>query len=201
MNDQLQRVLDRARTLGFLGPGSIASQHEHAQRFLEGVPEDAAILDLGSGGGLPGLVIATERPRTSGVLFDGMEKRTTFLSWALRELGVVDWSVERGRAEESDVQQRWRGHFDVVTARGFGPPSATLECAIGLIRPGGVLLISEPPVRRTWPTDTLGGLGFSVDTTLPGLVAIRADAPNDPPLPRTWKRQLASPRFEIIDAS
>ena len=69
VNDQLQTVLERARSLGFLGPGSVASQYEHAQRFLAGIPPEATVLDLGSGGGLPGLVIATELPATTGVLF------------------------------------------------------------------------------------------------------------------------------------
>ena len=201
VDDQLQTVLERARSLGFLGPGSVASQYEHARRFLPGVSPTGRVLDLGSGGGLPGLVIAKELPGTTGVVFDGMEKRTTFLAWALRELGVDGWTVERGRAEDPAFQQEWRGQFDVVTARGFGPPSATLECSLGLVRPGGVILISEPPLRRIWPTSELGELGYAVDTTLHGLVAIRAGLSVDPPPPRPWKRLTTAPQFDVRDGS
>src|SRR3954447_18186833 len=102
-------VLARARELGFLGPGPLDEQLDHSRAFGELVREAlgsentegvARFLDLGAGGGLPGLVLLAEWPSATAVLVDAQEKRCRFLGEAVAELG---WErrveIRCGRAE------------------------------------------------------------------------------------------------------
>ena len=85
----LGTVLERSRGLGFLGPGPLTPQIDHARGFAstqERTPE--SFLDLGAGGGLPGLVLAQEWPAARAVLLDSMVRRTEFLREACGELGI-----------------------------------------------------------------------------------------------------------------
>ncbi len=144
----LVQVLGRAQELGFLGPGSIEPHIEHAERFLTawtGDPPTHA-LDLGSGGGLPGLVLAKRWPLSRWTFLDANQRRTSFLVQAVDDLGLGDRvEVERSRAEEAGRDPVYRAQFDLVTARSFGPPAVTAECAAPFLRIGGVLMVSEPP--------------------------------------------------------
>ncbi len=159
----LRAQLERARTLGFLGPGPVEDHLRHAAGFLaalEGAPGPVA--DLGSGAGVPGLAIATARPDLELVLIDAGERRARFLDEAVDALGLGDRvRVVRGRAEvigRGDL----RGACGAVVARGFGPPAPTAECAAPLLRVGGLLVVSEPPdsVDR-WPPAALAELGLA----------------------------------------
>ena len=126
-------------------------------------------LDLGSGGGLPGLVLALCWPDSEAVLLDSAERRTSFLVDAVRSLGWTGRvTVLRARAEEAGRRPDLRGRFDVVVARSFGAPPVTAECAAPFLCPGGVLLVSEPPTtassegesdRRRWPPEGLAAVG------------------------------------------
>ncbi len=174
------RVLGRAQQLGFLGPSPVARHLAHARGFLaaweaagkpgqrEGRgPRDA--LDLGAGGGLPGLVLAYDErtctSRRSWALLDAHGRRTAFLRWAVRVLGLAG-SVEvlTGRAEELAHEARWRGGAGLVTARAFGQPAVTAECALGFLEVGGALVVSEPPGPGVgaprWPSAALAALGL-----------------------------------------
>jgi 16S rRNA (guanine527-N7)-methyltransferase len=140
---------------------------EHARGFLtamEGVTSDR-FLDLGSGGGVPGLVLALLLPEREAVLLDAMARRCQFLEWAVATLGLEERvTVECGRAEELARRADLRGAFPVVVTRSFGPPAVTAECAAGFLRsPGGQLLVSEPPEldRQRWPAEGLARLGLT----------------------------------------
>lgn len=161
----LLAVLEEARSWGFLGPGPVADHVAHAEAFAAAVslPPDRA-LDLGSGGGVPGLVLAGRWPTTRWVLLDSQERRTAFLAGAVARLGWQDRvQVVRARAEEAGRDPDLRAAFDLVTARSFGPPAVTAECAAPFLRVGGHLLVSEPPeaVDR-WPAAGLAPLGLEV---------------------------------------
>jgi 16S rRNA (guanine527-N7)-methyltransferase len=204
----LRDVLLRSRELGFLGPGDVDAHVRNAEAFLVGIPPSPAsrslrLLDLGSGGGVPGLVIAAERSDLQITLLDAAERRTAFLEWAVHELGVgTRVSVVRGRAEELARDEPLRGAFDVVTARSFGPPAVTAECAVGFLSgPGSVLLVSEPPGGDPdrWPAEPLAAMGLRPGTTWTnGVATVRAldvIGPCPPSLPRRVGVPARRPRF------
>ena len=97
-------------------------------------PRRGTLLDLGSGAGLPGLVLAMLLPGTAVTLLEPMERRCRFLTEAVAELGLANVSVLRGRAENVTVRT------DVVTARAVAPLPRLAELAIGLVRPRGMVL-------------------------------------------------------------
>lgn len=160
----MREVLERARALGFLGPGPVEAHIEHARGFAAAfrVPP-ARFVDLGSGGGVPGLVLAELWPASTAVLLDSMERRTAFLASAIEELGVGDRVlVVRERAEVYGREHR--AEFDAVVARGFAPPPVTAECAAPLLRVDGLLVVSEPPEDGArWPAEAVGELGLIVE--------------------------------------
>ncbi len=197
MTSSLDVVLDRARSVGFLGPGPIRAHIDHADRYLSALPESARrMVDLGSGGGVPGLAILVARPKLSAVLLDAAHRRGAFLTWAVVELGMADRvKVAVGRAEVLAHDPAFRSQFDVMVARGFGPPASTLENARGYLEPDGLAIISEPPGGRLWPNEALERLAFE-EVDAPAEVAVfRAlgDAPAD--IPRTHKQQQRTPLF------
>jgi 16S rRNA (guanine527-N7)-methyltransferase len=193
----LEAVLADARALGLLGPGPVAPQLEHAQAFVRALAADARILDLGSGGGLPGLVILAERPDVAGALLDATERRCAFLRDACERLGFGDRArVVCARAEDAAREPEWREAFDVVTARSFGPPAVTAECAVGFLRDGGSVLVSEPPEPdpNRWPADGLARLGLVIEPVPEAapsqLVRLRALGAVD----ARWPRRVGIPR-------
>lgn len=97
------------------------------------VEPDCSVVDLGSGAGLPGLVLAIVRPDLRVTLVEPMARRVAFLEEVRDELGL---SVEivRGRAEECGRE------FDVVTARALAPLPKLLGLGMPLVRSGGELL-------------------------------------------------------------
>lgn len=163
-------VLEQARAYGFLGPGPVAPHVEHARGFAAAFatpPE--RFVDLGSGGGVPGLVLAELWPSSGVVLLDSMERRTAFLAEAVTALGWDD-RVEVARARAEEYGREHRGAFDGVVARGFAPPPVTAECAAPLLRPGGLLVVSEPPEGASrWPAEAVATLGLATEAVLTGI--------------------------------
>jgi 16S rRNA (guanine527-N7)-methyltransferase len=160
----LLAVLEQARALGFLGPGPVEAHVERALDGVDLVPAAAArALDLGSGGGVPGLPLALARSELHWVLLDGSIKRAEFLRVAVEELGLAGRvEVRAARAEEAGREPGWRRAFDLVTARSFGPPAVTAECGAPFLEVGGTLLVAEPPetAGERWPADRLGEFGL-----------------------------------------
>jgi 16S rRNA (guanine527-N7)-methyltransferase len=166
MPPALVTVLAEARRLGHLGGESVDAHIAHARRFLAAVPDGTrSVLDLGSGGGIPGLVLASDRPEWNVVLLDRRSQRTDFLRRAVGRLGLHNVGVVTGEAAVVAHHGEHRGCYDVVVARSFGPPAATAEAAAGFLRPGGVLVVSEPPEPHAgrWPADGLATLGLVPD--------------------------------------
>jgi 16S rRNA (guanine527-N7)-methyltransferase len=97
-------------------------------------------------------------------LLDSQRRRCRFLEDALLELGLGDRGrVACGRAEELARDPEHRGAYDLVVARGFGAPAVTAECAVGFLKAGGRLLVSEPPGETSgdrWPVTGLAQLGL-----------------------------------------
>jgi 16S rRNA (guanine527-N7)-methyltransferase len=92
------------------------------------------LLDLGSGAGLPGLVLAMVLPDTAVTLLEPMERRCRFLAECVTELDLANVSVLRGRAEDVTVRA------DVVTARAVAPLPRLAGLAMGVVCAGGMVL-------------------------------------------------------------
>ena len=167
-DDTLQRVLAEARDLGFLGPGPVGPHLDHARAMAAAVEPDVPgrAADLGTGGGVPGLVLALRWAGTSFLLVEAMRRRADFLAAAVEHLDLVDRvTVTSERAESLGRDPAHRAGYDLVTARSFGPPPVTAECAAPLLRAGGRLVTSEPPAGPgpdRWPTAGLALLGMSL---------------------------------------
>ncbi len=163
-------VLEDARKRGLLGPGPVLPHVTHALGFAVacGAPPPGAALDLGSGGGIPGLPLALLWPHSVWTLLDASERRTAFLAEAVSRLELTHRvEVVRGRAEDVGRQTARRGGAALVVARSFGPPAVVAECGCPLLAVGGRMVVSEPPgpagtgVPR-WPAEPLSLLGAAV---------------------------------------
>jgi 16S rRNA (guanine527-N7)-methyltransferase len=165
IDESLLETLRSAQRFGFFGDRPIEEAVEHSVGFVSAIgslPPGARICDLGSGGGLPGLVLGAAFPEATVVLVDRRQKRTDFLERAISRLG---WEHVRVRCDDAEAVVREVGSevtepFDVVTARGFGPPESTLRTAAALVAPSGRIVISEPPSGDRWPDHLLAELGL-----------------------------------------
>ena len=125
---------------GLLGPREAPRLWErhllNCAGLAELIEDGQVVLDLGSGAGLPGLVLAIQRPEVQVVLLEPLQRRATFLSEAVEQLGLRNALVRRARAEEL----HGKVEVDVVTARAVAPVDRLAGWALPLLRTGGRLL-------------------------------------------------------------
>jgi 16S rRNA (guanine527-N7)-methyltransferase len=95
--------------------------------------QGGAVLDVGSGGGLPGIPLAIARPDLQVTLIDSIAKKTAFLLQAKAELGLRNLSVVTGRVEDYRPDAR----FDVITSRAFSDLKEFVTLTRHLLKPGG----------------------------------------------------------------
>lgn len=105
--------------------------------FAEGLPNDGPLIDVGTGAGLPGMVIALVRPDLEVHLLDATRKKTVFLS-DTAQLLRVPVTVHTGRAEELG-RTELRGRFRIVTARAVAPLARLVTLTAPLLQSGGTL--------------------------------------------------------------
>jgi 16S rRNA (guanine527-N7)-methyltransferase len=164
---ELHVVFDHARDLGLLGPGPVMEQITRSVAFaaVAAEPKGTAV-DLGSGGGLPALVLALVWPASSWLLIDSNQRRTNWLRQAATQLGAADRVEVICQRAELVGRGAYRYKASLVTARGFGPPAATAECAAPLLALGGCLLVADPPEGEDrsarWPQEGLSRLGLQL---------------------------------------
>lgn len=171
MADDLVRVLSEIQRRGAIGRTSLPDEVAHADRFVRALPAvprgsvELTLIDLGSGGGLPGLVIAHRRRDLQVTLVERRTKRVDLLRYGMRALALMD-TVQ---VYEGDIAE-YVGHADVVTARSFGPPLTVLDVSAPIVRPGGMVLISEPPSGLPrWSIADISSLGFVDHDSLDGI--------------------------------
>ena len=95
------------------------------------------VLDIGSGGGFPGLVVALVCPSAEVTVLDATAKKFIFLKEVCKELGLANVSFVNGRIEDRPVPP---DSFDIATARGFAALPIFLECAAPYVKVGGTVL-------------------------------------------------------------
>jgi 16S rRNA (guanine527-N7)-methyltransferase len=176
---QLPRAVDFADLLtreatvrGLIGPREVPRLWErhllNCAALTELIPEGSSVCDIGSGAGLPGIVIAIRRPDIRVTLVEPLLRRTAFLDLAVSTMELHNVTVRRGRAEEFHDDAATEGGFDVVTSRAVAPLDRLARWSLPLVRQGGLLLAMKgssaqdeldraaPVVRR------LGGVGAGV---------------------------------------
>ena len=143
----LRHVLTEIQRRGAIGRVSIDEAIAHADQYVVALPDElygGDLVDLGSGGGLPGLVIIARRPDLRVTLVERRDKRADLLRFGVRGLDATE-RVEVVAADAEQVVRRSPAAFDVVSARSFGPLLEVMRLASQLLRPGGWLIVSEPP--------------------------------------------------------
>ncbi|CAA9341628.1 MAG: 16S rRNA (guanine(527)-N(7))-methyltransferase [uncultured Nocardioidaceae bacterium] len=125
---------------GLIGPREVPRLWErhlvNCAVLAEAIDEGRRVGDLGSGAGLPGLVLALLRADLEITLVEPLLRRTSFLDQAVTALSLGNVEVVRARAE----QLHGRRTFDIVTARALAPLDRLLGWAMPLVEPGGALL-------------------------------------------------------------
>jgi 16S rRNA (guanine527-N7)-methyltransferase len=192
----LLAVLEESRRLGHIGPGALDAQIERSLALCAAFTTAPVgpIVDLGSGGGLPGLVMAAAWPDSSWLLVDGRALRARFLSWAVAELGWDGRIEVVGDQAERVGRGPWRARGEAAIARGFGPPAVTAECAAPLLRTGGTLVVTEPPGGRRdrWPAEGLAQLGLEPARSVVEPVAYQV-LRQQQPCPDRYPRRVGVP--------
>ena len=162
----LLRIFERAHRLGLLGARSeAAAELTHSEDLIRkvGTLSKEACLDLGSGCGLPGLVMACYWPFTSWTLLDRRERCGDFLRWAVSLLEVGDRVEVLVQDARHAVRQR-ASSVDFLVARAFAKPLVTARTAAAFVRQGGRIVVTESPQFDTnrWSPEPLAALGLRV---------------------------------------
>lgn len=145
-----------------LGRAPIIDVIEHSAAFLAPLTGvTGTVVDLGSGGGVPGLVIAWMRPDLSIVLVDRRATRTDHLQRLVHRLHRSD-HVTVVTTEATALPGLLGDRVEAVVARSFGPPAALLRAAGPILADDGIIAVSAPPLGTTdrWPNDLAERLGF-----------------------------------------
>ncbi|OJX64095.1 MAG: 16S rRNA (guanine(527)-N(7))-methyltransferase RsmG [Micrococcales bacterium 73-13] len=137
------RLAERGEELGLVGPLELPrlwTRHVLNSGLVAPLLREGALVgDVGSGAGLPGLVLAIARPDASFVLIEPMERRTDWLRAVAEELGIANVEVVRARAEEAPYVER----LDQVTARAVSALRTLIPAVVPLVRPGGELILMK----------------------------------------------------------
>ncbi|MEQ8317575.1 MAG: 16S rRNA (guanine(527)-N(7))-methyltransferase RsmG [Phycisphaerales bacterium] len=108
---------------------------------LAELPEGATVIDVGTGGGVPGVPLAIVRPDLRFTLLDATAKKTAFVRAVLDVLGVEHATVVTARAEQAARDPEHRDAYDAAIARAVGPTATIAELATPFVKPGGVTLL------------------------------------------------------------
>jgi 16S rRNA (guanine527-N7)-methyltransferase len=133
-----------ATVRGLIGPREVPRLWErhilNCAVITELMPERSSVCDVGSGAGLPGLVVAIRRPDLKLTLVEPLLRRTTFLELAVSRMGLDNVTVHRGRAEDMHGEPEWAEGFDVVTSRAVAPMERLARWSLPLVGSGGLFL-------------------------------------------------------------
>jgi 16S rRNA (guanine527-N7)-methyltransferase len=136
-----EMLRDQGELRGLIGPREVPRIWErhilNSAAIVPYLPASGSVADIGSGAGLPGVVLALMRPDLEVILIEPMERRTTWLAEVVDELGLTNVQVKRGRAEEfHDAFE-----VDAVTSRAVAALSKLVRLSMPLVRVGGEMVI------------------------------------------------------------
>jgi 16S rRNA (guanine527-N7)-methyltransferase len=150
---------------------------------------EGPIVDVGSGGGAPGIPLAVALPERELTLLESNRRKCDFLERWARELPNV--RVVRGRAEEQPVDS-----WGVAVAKALAPPPVAAEWCLPLVAPGGAaVLFTAPTVDAERVAGVAERLAAQLEESPPGFVVLRKLGPTPTGFPRrsgvARKRPLA----------
>jgi len=125
--------------------------------------QDERIIDVGSGAGFPGLIMAIKNRQCEYTLLESDLKKSNFLKNGVNLLQLDNVQVIRNRAEELGQDTKYREKFDICTSRAVAEMNLVLEYCMPLIREGGMVLLWKGPryeeeiERAANALDILGG--------------------------------------------
>ncbi len=102
--------------------------------------EGLKVMDLGTGGGLPGIIIKIHHPEIHITLVDSIQKKINAVSDIIRKLGLENVEAICARAEELAAKPEYRKKFDYIVARSVATLDALVKWTSGLVKPGGKLI-------------------------------------------------------------
>jgi 16S rRNA G527 N7-methylase RsmG len=173
--EHVRTALGEAQRVGIIGATSLDDEIDHARLMSRAVPSSASlVVDLGSGGGLPALVIAALHPDLALLLVERRAKRADVLRRSVRALGWDD-RVTVVAEDVSVVHRRGMhtGVADAVTARAFGSPAATLVAAVPFLGPSGVVICSDPPGSDGGRWSVFEEAGWRLESIDEGVAVLR----------------------------
>jgi len=171
---------------------------------LDAGPDNTTLVDVGSGGGLPGIPLAIARPALGVCLVEATGKKAAFLTATVEAMGLANCRVVAARAETIGHDRSYRQQFDVATCRAVGSLRENVEYLLPLVRIGGRAVALMGPsatadlAAAAPAVSTLGGQDLVAKRAYPqgwdnGSVIVEArkirPTPNDyPRVPGTPKR-------------
>jgi len=105
------------------------------------IPQGLEVCDFGTGGGLPGIILAIMRPDLHLTLVDSRQKKVAVVQKIVDDLGLSNVRVIRGRGELLGKQAEWNQRFSIITARAVAPLIDLVRWTIGLRKPESALHI------------------------------------------------------------
>lgn len=136
-------LADDATVRGLIGPREVPRLWDrhilNCAVVGELIEPDATVFDIGSGAGLPGIPLAIARPDLRITLIEPLLRRSSYLEEVIKELGLGNVTVLRGRAEEGPVRKQ-AGTADIVTSRAVAPLGKLSRWSLPLVKKGGAML-------------------------------------------------------------
>jgi 16S rRNA (guanine527-N7)-methyltransferase len=206
VNATLEAYLDELdRWSARLNLTSIPRDHMWSRNIVEveellevaAPPPGCRVVDIGSGGGVPGMVIAILRPDLSVTLIDADRRKSGFLVHVAGLLGLSGVVVEAIRAEDAGRRDGMREGFDLATSRATAPPPVLCELALPLLRVGGTLcaLVAGASHARSACAAAASACGGGApEAPMSGVLRVRKIAPT----PEEYPRRPGAPNHHPI---
>jgi 16S rRNA (guanine527-N7)-methyltransferase len=170
---------------------------------LDQLPAGASVIDVGSGGGLPGIPLAVARPDLTVTLLESTGKKATFLRRCVAETPLPNVKVVQERAEIAGQDRAHRQAYSAVVCRAIGPMREVLEYTLPLAKLGGVVLAMKGPKAEAEldeaadALDTLGAGEIQVFDAYPegfDQNTVGVSVTKERPTPKAYPRRPGVPR-------